>query len=65
MIFFSLISPTIGQSAIDDVVLENVPYRKIRDYLIKQKEVAKINHFEDLKASCTEIDDFTGFFKYK
>lgn len=54
---------TLAQASLDEVNMEQIPYRKVREYLLRQKQ-NRIEFFQDMRASNSAASDQQGFSSY-
>ena len=69
MILFSLLGllcnlTGLSQTSLDQVEMDHIPYKKVRKYLEDIRNKAHISRFNDLEASCLDIENVSEFRSY-
>lgn len=62
--FFFAGSVCVGQISYADIEYENIPHKKLVKYIQAQQDQNRLNYLSELKASCSDVIDFSDFFHY-
>lgn len=64
LILTCLSTAVAAQTSLDEVSYDAIPYRKVRNYLQKQKDQDRVCLFADLKPTCSDDEDLTDYSLY-
>lgn len=59
-----LANMAVAQVNLNDIALDNIPYKKVRSYIEKQQQDERVSSFDDLRPTCQNADALDGFSRF-